>query len=53
MEPELYKNGKQNPKKFQVIADVEVLYEEWTQGRYVTSLKELNDLVFLQEGSDE
>ena len=48
-EPELYKSGKPNPKKFQVISEVEVLCDEWNEGSYVTSLKELNRLVELKD----
>ena len=45
----MYKSGKPNPKKFQVISEVEVLCDEWHQGNYLTSLKELNDLVALKD----
>ena len=52
-EPLLLKNGKTHATEVMLKIEVEVLYDEWIQGNYVRSLKELKDLVALKEDSAE
>ena len=52
-EPLLLKNGKTHATEVMLKIEVEVLYDEWIQGKYVRSLKELKDLVTLKEASAE